>query len=113
MRPQRLNIRPVSTLDRNLEKPMTPTRIPTALLAVALFTTLSFLTPARADDVKKPDPGAAKVAAQPKPKESATEPKPRDDKWMKRHETYLQEVKEKAGNVDLLFVGDSITDGWH
>jgi lysophospholipase L1-like esterase len=32
---------------------------------------------------------------------------------MLRHEAYLKEVKEKAGNVDLLFVGDSITDGWH
>jgi lysophospholipase L1-like esterase len=82
------------------------------LIVVAVFTTLSFLTQTRADDVKKPDPGAAaKVAV--KPKESATEPKPRDANWMKRHETYLQEVKEKAGNVDLLFVGDSITDGWH
>jgi lysophospholipase L1-like esterase len=49
----------------------------------------------------------------PAPKESATEPKPRDAKWMQRHEKYLQEVKEKAGKVDVLFVGDSITDGWH
>jgi lysophospholipase L1-like esterase len=90
------------------------TRFPISLLfAITIVTALSFLTAARADDVKKPDPGAAKVAAPPKPKESATEPKPRDANWMKRHDAYRQEVKEKAGNVDLLFVGDSITDGWH
>ena len=61
---------------------------------------------------KPADP--AKVAPKPPaPKESATEPKPRDVRWMGRHEGYLKEVKEKAGAVDLLFVGDSITDGWH
>jgi len=49
----------------------------------------------------------------PAPKESATEPKPRPGNWMQRHEKYLEEVKEKAGKVDVLFVGDSITDGWH
>ncbi|HEY7118444.1 MAG TPA: GDSL-type esterase/lipase family protein, partial [Tepidisphaeraceae bacterium] len=43
----------------------------------------------------------------------ATEPKTRPGNWMQRHEKYLQEVKEKAGKVDVLFVGDSITDGWH
>ncbi len=62
------------------------------------------------------EPAAAQakpaVAAQPRPKESATEPKPRDANWVKRHEGFLKEVKELAGKVDLLFVGDSITDGW-
>jgi len=62
--------------------------------------------------VKPADP--AKIAPKPPAvKESATEPKPRDAKWMVRHENYLKEVKEKAGAVDLLLVGDSITDGWH
>ncbi len=58
---------------------------------------------------------AAEPAAgqqQPRPKESAVEPKPRDARWMTRHEGFLKEVKELAGKVDLLFVGDSITDGW-
>jgi lysophospholipase L1-like esterase len=59
----------------------------------------------------KPATPAPKKA--PAPKESATEPRPRDAKWMQRHENYLKEVKEKAGKVDVLFVGDSITDGWH
>ena len=62
----------------------------------------------------KPATETPKPAAKaPAPKESATEPKTRPGNWMKRHEDYLKEVKEKAGKVDVLFVGDSITDGWH
>jgi lysophospholipase L1-like esterase len=35
---------------------------------------------------------------------------PRDAKWVKRHEGFVAEAKK--GGVDLLFMGDSITDGW-
>jgi len=45
-----------------------------------------------------------------RPKESATEPRPRDANWLKRHEGFVAIAKQ--GNVDLLFLGDSITDGW-
>ncbi|MDB5322658.1 MAG: hypothetical protein JWN40_4289 [Phycisphaerales bacterium] len=89
------------------------------LMVIATAATFAVAGPLRADDAK-PDapkttaPDAPKPPVKPPaPKESATEPKPRDAKWMLRHEGYLKEVKEKAGNVDLLFVGDSITDGWH
>ena len=51
-------------------------------------------------------------AGQPKARDSATEPSPRGGSWMGRHDGFLKEVKELAGKVDLLFVGDSITDGW-
>jgi N-acetylglucosamine-6-sulfatase len=37
----------------------------------------------------------------------ATEPRPRDDA---RHQGFLEVAR--AGNIDLLFVGDSITDWW-
>jgi lysophospholipase L1-like esterase len=37
----------------------------------------------------------------------ATEPRPRDDA---RHQSFLEVAK--AGQIDLLFVGDSITDWW-
>lgn len=39
-------------------------------------------------------------------------PAPRDfpTNWMSRHEAYVSEAKK--GGVDLLFLGDSITDGW-
>ena len=80
-------------------------------LAVAIgATTLA----ATAQEKPKTDtPATAKPAQKaPAPKESATAPKPRDEKWMKRHDDLLNQVKQKAGNVDLLMVGDSITDGW-
>jgi lysophospholipase L1-like esterase len=44
------------------------------------------------------------------PPERPTEPKPRDGNWMKRHEAFLERAKQ--GNIDLLFLGDSITAGW-
>jgi lysophospholipase L1-like esterase len=31
--------------------------------------------------------------------------------WMARHEAFVAEAKR--GSIDLLFIGDSITDGWH
>ena len=39
-------------------------------------------------------------------------PAPRDfpTNWISRHEAYVAEAKK--GGVDLLFLGDSITDGW-
>jgi lysophospholipase L1-like esterase len=43
---------------------------------------------------------------------TATNPVPRDAKWVKRHEGFVEEAKAKKGEVDLLFIGDSITDGW-
>ena len=37
-------------------------------------------------------------------------PEPRDGAWMDLHKTFLKQAQE--GNVDLLFLGDSITQGW-
>jgi lysophospholipase L1-like esterase len=37
-------------------------------------------------------------------------PQPRQGSWMKQHEEFLKTAQ--AGNVDLLFLGDSITQGW-
>lgn len=37
-------------------------------------------------------------------------PAPREGKQMQRHESFNERVKQ--GNVDLIFVGDSITAGW-
>jgi lysophospholipase L1-like esterase len=37
-------------------------------------------------------------------------PVPREGKLMQRHEAFNERVKQ--GNVDLLFIGDSITQGW-
>src|SRR5262249_39385542 len=50
-------------------------------------------------------------------KNAAATPSPRldnkgdpDKGWMKRHEGFV--VIAKKGEVDVLFLGDSITDGW-
>jgi lysophospholipase L1-like esterase len=61
----------------------------TAALAAALSTALSY--------------------AQEKPNDAIV-PAPRDANWMKRHDSFNERVKQ--GNVDLIFIGDSITQGW-
>jgi len=38
-------------------------------------------------------------------------PAPREGSWMELHRRFLNEAKK--GNVDLLFLGDSITQGWN
>jgi lysophospholipase L1-like esterase len=38
-------------------------------------------------------------------------PAPREGSWMELHKTFL--VQAKKGHVDLLFLGDSITQGWN
>lgn len=40
----------------------------------------------------------------------AVQPVPRDGGWMERHKAMNARVAE--GNVDLVFIGDSITQGW-
>ncbi|HSI32882.1 MAG: GDSL-type esterase/lipase family protein [Phycisphaerae bacterium] len=84
-----------------------------AFLAAALFVAPVAFAADAPPAVKPADPVKPAAPKPPAPKESATEPKPRPGNWTQRHEKYLAEAKEKAGKVDLLFVGDSITDGWH
>ena len=59
----------------------------------------------------------AQTATQAAPAQTATQaendavqPVPRDGRWGERHEAMNQRVKQ--GNVDLVFIGDSITQGW-
>jgi lysophospholipase L1-like esterase len=47
--------------------------------------------------------------AQDKPNDAVV-PAPREGNWMKRHESFNERVKQ--GNADLVFIGDSITQGW-
>jgi lysophospholipase L1-like esterase len=42
--------------------------------------------------------------------DSAVAPVPRDPNWVKRHEGFVEIAKK--GDVDVLFLGDSITDFW-
>ena len=55
---------------------------------------------------------ACAIAAQAKDTagNSATTPAPRDPNWVKRHDGFVETAKK--GGVELLFLGDSITDGW-
>jgi lysophospholipase L1-like esterase len=50
---------------------------------------------------------SAAYAAEPKPKQSATEPAIKNPE---RHAKFMEVVKQ--GDIDLVFLGDSITDGW-
>jgi len=54
----------------------------------------------------------AVVCAQPQapPRPESTRPTPRDGAWRDLHEKYLK--RAARGDIDLLFLGDSITQGW-
>ncbi len=41
---------------------------------------------------------------------SAIKPEPREGNWTKRHDSFVEIAKQ--GGVDVLFIGDSITDAW-
>jgi lysophospholipase L1-like esterase len=41
---------------------------------------------------------------------TAIKPEPREGNWIKRHEGFVEIAKQ--GGVDVLFIGDSITDAW-
>jgi len=65
---------------------------------VLVFAALAFAvsgTPARAQD-----------------EAATTRPVPREGNWMKLHEKYLERARSSEG-IDLLFLGDSITQGWN
>src|SRR5580704_4819616 len=38
-------------------------------------------------------------------------PQPREGAWMEMHKSFL--VQTKKGQIELLFLGDSITQGWN
>jgi lysophospholipase L1-like esterase len=61
------------------------------MLSAALSCAVAFSQDAKAPATVKPVPQAG-------------------DGWLKRHESFNERVKQ--GNVDLIFVGDSITHGW-
>jgi lysophospholipase L1-like esterase len=58
-------------------------------------------------------PATNAVAAEPPAPQmnTATNPVPRDPKWVTRHESFLRDASN-AAPVELVFLGDSITDGW-
>ncbi|MEX0937476.1 MAG: platelet-activating factor acetylhydrolase IB subunit [Pirellulales bacterium] len=55
-------------------------------------------------------PSAAIAYQEEAPSHDAVTPVPREGGWMQRHERMNERVKQ--GNVDLVMIGDSITEGW-
>jgi lysophospholipase L1-like esterase len=53
---------------------------------------------------------ALSAGAQEKKANSAIQPKARPGPWMTRHEKFVEMAKK--GGIELLFLGDSITDAW-
>ena len=70
---------------------------------LARFMTLFVLL---APTLSAQDPPAAE------PVNPAVVPMPRGADWMKRQDKIVADVKAHAGACDLVFVGDSITQGW-
>ena len=53
---------------------------------------------------------SAAIAVAQEQAHDAITPMPRDANWLKRHELFNERVKK--GNIDLLFIGDSIIQEW-
>lgn len=75
-----------------------------AILAAGLFAT-GCATQATKAAAAPVDPALRDPA-----KNSAINPEPRDPRWVKRHEGFVAEAQR--GGIDVLFLGDSITDFW-
>jgi lysophospholipase L1-like esterase len=75
-----------------------------------LFLTLALATSLQAESPKAPQPAAATAPTTPLPENLATHPLPRDEKWMEKHLAFNATSKE--GKAELVFLGDSITQGW-
>ena len=50
------------------------------------------------------------AVADDRPQHSAVKAAPRDQGWLQRHEKYVRMARK--GHIDVLFLGDSITDDW-
>jgi lysophospholipase L1-like esterase len=93
------------------------TALAAAVLACLLAPAAALSEPqTAAPPAVKPAPPATRRPAQ--PKEAADvgavkgNPDDPNNGFLKRHEGFLKDLKAKNGKVGVLFVGDSITDGW-
>jgi lysophospholipase L1-like esterase len=78
-------------------------RISSWLLPIVASLVFLTATESFAQDTNAPVPSIAII-------NTAIIPAPRDEKWMARHAGFVQEARK--GGIDILFLGDSITDGW-
>ena len=81
-------------------------RLPSPL-AAALFTaaTVTLFCTSACQTAPAVDPALLNPATN-----SAIRPETRDPKWVKRHEGFVAQAK--PGAINVLFLGDSITDSW-
>ena len=86
-----------------LSRPRFPAPPLTALLAVTLFF-------AGCAAVTQPSVAPVDPALRDPSRNTAIKPEPRDAGWLRRHEGFVDIAKK--GGVDVLFLGDSITDFW-
>ena len=78
--------------------------------AVAVFT-VSIALPSFSQGTNEAAPNTSSVPGTNELiQNTATNPVPRDSRWIKRHEGFAQEAQR--GGIDILFMGDSITDFW-
>ncbi len=105
-----------------MQSPRLPWLLALALLAPASFAEAqdkpeTKTTPAPAAEKKSDDKPAAPAAEKKSddpfevPVNTAIVPEPRPGPWVRQHEAFLERAKK--GDVDLLFLGDSITAGWN
>ena len=78
-----------------------------ALILASTSATAGQQPPVATPTVETPAPGRGRGRGPLPPLGPATEPRPRD---AARHQSFLEVAR--AGNIDLLVVGDSITDWW-
>jgi lysophospholipase L1-like esterase len=85
----------------------------TLVLALSVSMSLLVTSFVRGEDKPADSTGTQPASVTPMTKSSPKDPKV-ERGFLKRHEGFLKDKEEamKKGNVDLLFVGDSITDGW-
>jgi len=81
-----------------------------AVLSLSIFTVPVFA----ADATKTAEPPKAAAPAAKEAADVGAIKMGRDEgkSFLARHEGFLKDLKAKEGKVDLLLVGDSITDGW-
>lgn len=85
--------------------------------AIATLVAMNLAVVPALADTKAPAKPEAKPAPAPAKKEAADQPavKMGNDQgkgFLARHEGFLKDLKAMEGKVELLLVGDSITDGW-
>ena len=80
------------------------------VLVISAFLFSTMASAVTAQQITLPSDAQQTVTFAVAPQPVSVVPVPQPNKWMQRHESMNNRVKQ--GNVDLLVIGDSITEGW-